>query len=55
MLKSYPYTGLYMPLGLQEAEASRTCRQLAHERGKAVSPTHRPPLPAEDIPGTHLF
>jgi hypothetical protein len=27
-------------------------RQLAHEGGKVVSPTHRPPLPPGNIPGT---
>jgi hypothetical protein len=29
----------------QEFEAPRISRQLAHEGGKVVSPTHRPPLP----------
>ena len=28
--------------------------QSAHEDGKVVSPTHRPPLPPENIPGTHF-
>jgi len=28
--------------------------QSAHEGGKFVSRTHRPPLPPENIPGTHL-
>jgi hypothetical protein len=27
---------------------------LAHEGGTVVSPTHRPPLPAGNIPGTHF-
>jgi len=27
--------------------------QLAHEGGKVVSPTNRPPLPPRNIPGTH--
>jgi len=26
----------------------------AHEGGKVVSPTHRPPLPPTNIPGTHF-
>ena len=26
----------------------------AHEGGKVVSPTHRPPLPPGNIPGTHF-
>jgi len=29
-------------------------RHLAHESGKVVSPTHRPPLPPGNIPGTHF-
>jgi len=28
--------------------------QSAHEGGKVVSPTHRPPLPPGNIPGTHF-
>jgi hypothetical protein len=28
--------------------------QSAHEGGKVVSPTHRPPLPLENIPGAHF-
>jgi hypothetical protein len=33
---------------------SQILRQSAHEGGKVVSPTHRPPLPPGNIPGTHL-
>ena len=40
----YPSKGLDRPLGLQEAEAPRISRQSAQKGGKAVSPTHRPPL-----------
>jgi hypothetical protein len=29
-------------------------RQSAHEGGKVVSPTYRPPLPSGNIPGTHF-
>ena len=29
-------------------------RQSAHEGGKVVSPTHRPPLPPGNNPGTHF-
>jgi hypothetical protein len=29
--------------------------QSANEVGKVVSPTHRPPLLSENIPGTHFF
>jgi hypothetical protein len=33
---------------------SQTSRKLAHEGGKVVSPTHRPPLPPENIACTHF-
>jgi len=33
---------------------SQISRQSAHEDGKVVSPTHRPPLPPGNITGTHL-
>ena len=33
---------------------SQISRQSAHEGGKVVSPTHRPPLPPGYIPGTHF-
>ena len=33
---------------------SQISRQSAHEGGKVVSPTHRPPLPPGSIPGTHF-
>ena len=29
-------------------------KQSAHEGGKVVSPTHRPPLPPGNIPGAHF-
>jgi hypothetical protein len=45
-------------LRLQEVEARTISRQSAHEGGKVVSPTHRPPLPPPpppgNIPGTHF-
>jgi len=34
---------------------SRIWRQSAHEGGKVVSPTHRPPLPPGNIPGIHFY
>ena len=52
--KTYTYTGLDRSLGLQEVEAPSIPRQSAHEGGNVVSPTHRPPLPPGDIPGTHF-
>jgi len=33
---------------------SQISRQSAHEGGKVVTPTHRPPLPPGNIPGTHF-
>jgi len=33
---------------------SKISRPSAHEGGKVVSPTHRPPLPPGNIPGTHF-
>jgi hypothetical protein len=33
---------------------SQISRQSAHEGGKDVSPTHWPPLPPGNIPGTHF-
>jgi hypothetical protein len=42
------------PLVPQVVEASRRSRLSAHERDRVVSPTHRPPLPPVDIPGTRL-
>ena len=33
---------------------SQISRQSAHEGGKVVSPTRRPPLPPGNIPGTHF-
>jgi hypothetical protein len=41
-------TGLDRSLGFQEFLAPRICRQSAHEGGKVVSPTHRPPLPPRE-------
>ena len=38
------YTSLGRPIGLQKVEDPRISRQLAHEDGIVVSPTHRPPL-----------
>jgi len=43
----YPSTGLDRLLGIQGAETPRIYRQLAHEGGKVVRATHRPPLPQE--------
>jgi hypothetical protein len=50
----YHITGLDMLLGPQEFEAPRISRHSAHEDGKFVSPTHRPPLTPGDIPSIHF-
>ena len=54
-MQSNPITGLERPNGFQEVEVLRFQRQSAHEGGKIVSPMNRPPLPPENIPGTHFY
>jgi hypothetical protein len=41
-------------LRIPEGSDSQISRHSAHERGKAVSPTHRSPLPSGNILGTHF-
>ena len=45
-----PEQALRVPAGWE----SQILWQSAHEGGKVVSPTHRPPLPPGNIPGTHF-
>ena len=51
-----PCTGLERHLGFQEVETPRISRKTAHESGKVVSPTPRPPLPPPpgDTPGIYF-
>jgi hypothetical protein len=41
-------------LRIPGGSGSQIPRQSAHEGGKVVSTMHRPPLPPENIPGTHF-
>jgi hypothetical protein len=41
---SLPITGQHRPVRLQDVESPRISRKSAHEEGKVVSATHRPPL-----------
>ena len=49
--KAIPGEALRVPGG----RVSQISRHLAHEGGKVVIPTHRPPLTPGDILGTHFF
>jgi len=46
--KAIPVQAYFSP------KESKISRKSARESGKVVSPTHRPPLPLENIPGTHF-
>ena len=43
-MQSHPITGLDRSTGFREFEAPKMYTQSAHEGGRVVSPTHRPPL-----------
>ena len=49
MGKSHPFAGLDRSLRVPGGWGSQFSRQLAHEGGKVVSPTHRLPLPPQEI------
>jgi hypothetical protein len=41
-------------LRVPEGRGYQISKQSAYEGGRVVSPTHRPPLPPENIPVTHF-
>jgi hypothetical protein len=48
--KAIPVKALNVP----EGYGSMISRESAHDSGKVVTPTHRPPLTPGSIPGTHF-
>jgi hypothetical protein len=52
--KGIPLQAWTGPEGSMRLRLLEFLRQSAHEDGTVVSPTHRPPLPPEIIPGTHF-
>ena len=53
--ETYSCSDLDRSRKLQELQAPRILRQSAHESGKGVSPTHRPPLPPMEDPWYSLM
>jgi hypothetical protein len=54
IVKAIPLQALTIPEGARSLRLPNFFRQSAHEVGKVVSPTHRLPLPPENIPGTYF-
>jgi hypothetical protein len=54
-VKQSPITGLYRPWRVPGGWDSQILIHSAHEGGKVVSPTHRPPLPPGNISGKLLI
>jgi hypothetical protein len=49
-----PTKGWTGPEGSRRLRLPDFLKTIAHDGGKVVSPTHRPPLPPGSIPGTHF-
>jgi hypothetical protein len=52
--KAIPLQAWTVPKGSRSLRLPQISRQSAHQSGKVISPTHRPPFPPENIPGTHF-
>jgi len=52
--KAIPLQAWRGPEGSSRLRFPQISRQSAQKGGKVVSPTHRPPLPPGNIPGTHF-
>jgi hypothetical protein len=52
--KAIPLQALTSPEGSRRLRLPDFLRQSAHEGGKGVSPTHRPPSSPGNIPDTHF-
>ena len=54
MQENQSHYSLGQALGVSGGSGFQISKQSEHEGVKVVSPTHRPPLPSGNIPGTHF-